>query len=101
MSAISAEAVIETLRAHRAELEREGIRHISLFGSVARGEATEGSDIDLAAELDRSAGIGLFKFMAMEERLAEILGRKVDLLSEPIEKQRLRERVERDRRRAF
>ena len=97
----TADAVISKLRAHEAELRAAGIRHLSLFGSVARGEAEAGSDIDLAAEVDRDAHLGLFGLAALERRLSEILGRKVDLLSEPVEKQRQQRNIDRDRRRAF
>jgi hypothetical protein len=45
-----AEHMIATLRAHEGELRRAGIRHLSLFGSVARGDATVDSDVDLAVE---------------------------------------------------
>jgi predicted nucleotidyltransferase len=45
--------------------------------------------------------IGLFAFVALEPRFAELIGRKVDLLPEPVEKPRLRANIERDRRRAF
>ncbi len=96
-----AEHVLTVLRAHEAELRRAGILRLSLFGSVARGDAEANSDIDLAAELDPEAGIGLFALGALERRLAELLGRKVDLLPEPVEKPRLRANIERDRRRAF
>ena len=96
-----AEHVIATLRAHKAELRKAGIRHLSLFGSVARGDAGDESDVDLAAELDPDAGIGLFALGALERRLANLVGRKVDLLPEPVEKPRLRANIERDRRRAF
>lgn len=96
-----AEHVITTLRAHKDELRRAGVRHLSLFGSAARGDAAESSDIDLAAELDPKARIGLFALGALERRLAELVGRKVDLLPEPIEKPSLRANVDRDRRRAF
>jgi predicted nucleotidyltransferase len=96
-----AEHVIATLRAHEAELRQAGIRRLSLFGSVARGDAKADSDVDLAAELDPEAGIGLFALGALERRLAELVGRKVDLLPEPVEKQRLRANIDRDRRRAF
>jgi uncharacterized protein len=96
-----ADRVIATLRAHQAELRRAGIRHLSLFGSVARGDAEESSDIDLAAELDPEARIGLFALGALERRLAELVGRKVDLLPEPVEKPRLRASIDRDRRHAF
>jgi predicted nucleotidyltransferase len=96
-----AEHVIATLRAHEAELHRAGIRHLSLFGSVARGDATVNSDVDLVVELDPEARIGLFALGALERRLAELVGRPVDLLPEPIEKPRLRARIDRDLRHAF
>jgi predicted nucleotidyltransferase len=38
---------------------------LSLFGSVARGEAGPGSDVDLAAEIDRSRHFGLFQFVEL------------------------------------
>ena len=46
----TAERVIATLRAHEEELRQAGLRSLSLFGSVARGETEMDSDIDLAAE---------------------------------------------------
>ena len=81
-----AEQVIATLRAHEAELRQAGIRRLSLFGSVARGDAQPDSDVDLAAELDPNARIGLLALGALERRLGELVGRKVDLLAEPVEK---------------
>src|SRR5277367_1126954 len=91
-----AEAVIATLRAHEAELRRAGIRHLSLFGSVARGDAEAGSDVDLAVELDPAARMDLFRLTALERRIAEILGPRADLLPEPVEKPRLRANIDRD-----
>ena len=93
--------VITTLREHQAELRRAGIRHLSLFGSVARGDAEPGSDVDLVVELDPDARIGLFALGALERRLAGLIGRPVDLLPEPVETPRLRAQIDRDRRRAF
>jgi predicted nucleotidyltransferase len=98
---LTPEAVIATLRAHSAELQRAGVRHLGLFGSLARGEAAVDSDIDLVAELDPDARIGLLRLVRLERRLADIVGRNVDLLPEPIEQPRLRANVERDRRSAF
>lgn len=97
----TAARVIATLRAHEAELRAAGIRRLSLFGSVARGDDEPESDVDLAAELDPEAGIGLFQLVRLERRLGAILGRPVDLLPEPVEKPRLRANLERDRVRAF
>jgi predicted nucleotidyltransferase len=96
-----AEDVLAILRAHEAELRAAGIRHLSLFGSVARGEAGPDRDIDPLVQLDREAHVDLFRFVGLEERLSELLGRSVDLVAEPIEKQRLRANIDRDRRDAF
>ena len=46
--------VIRTLRQHEKELKDAGILHLRLFGSLARDEAAEHSDIDLLAEFDNS-----------------------------------------------
>jgi uncharacterized protein len=97
----AAEDVISLLRRHASELRAAGILHISLFGSVARRKARADSDIDLAVEFDRGARMDLFALAGLERRLAEILGRKVDLVPEPVEKARLSKNIERDRRRAF
>jgi predicted nucleotidyltransferase len=52
-----------------------------VFGSYARGEANEQSDIDLLVELDYSQPIGLLSFMQMQDELCALLGRPVDLVS--------------------
>jgi predicted nucleotidyltransferase len=96
-----AKLVIATLRAHEAELRRAGVRHLSLFGSLARGDATVDSDVDLAVEFDPAARMDLFRLAALDRRIAEILGRRVDLLPEPVEKPGLRANIDRDRRLAF
>lgn len=45
-------SVIATLREHRAELEAAGVVHLRLHGSVARGDASNASDVDLIADFD-------------------------------------------------
>lgn len=97
----TAARVLAALRAHEAELRAAGVLRLSLFGSVARGDDEPGSDVDLAAEFDPAARTDLVRLVALERRMAELLGRRVDLLPEPVEKPRLRANVERDRIRAF
>ena len=91
-----ADQVLTTLRAHEAELRAAGVLRLSLFGSVARGDAGADSDVDLVAELDPEARIGLFRLVTLEWRLSELLGRPVDLLPEPVGAPRLRASIERD-----
>jgi hypothetical protein len=52
-----------------------------LFGSFARGEQKEGSDVDILVVLDHSQPIGL-QFFGMYEDLKELLGRNVDLVTD-------------------
>jgi uncharacterized protein len=86
---------------HEAELRQSGLRSVSVFGSVARGESQKESDIDLAAELDPAARIDLLRLAVLERRIAELLGSPVDLLPEPVGKRQLQDQINRDRRRAF
>jgi uncharacterized protein len=97
----TAERVIATLRAHEEELRQAGLRSLSLFGSVARGETETDSNIDLAAEFDSAARMDLLQLIALERRFAALLGSPVDLLPEPVEKRHLQDQINRDRRRAF
>ena len=53
-----------------------------LFGSYARGEEREDSDVDLLVKFDRSIPIGLFAYLRIHRELEEKLGRKVDLVEE-------------------
>ena len=93
--------VLSTLRAHQQALRQAGITRLSLFGSVARNEAGPDSDIDLAAEFDPAAKISLLDLVRLERELGELLGREVQILPEPIRKERLRKNVDQDRIRAF
>ena len=92
---------VRHLQGTKDELRRAGIRHLSPFGSIARGDAEAASDVDLAAKFDPDARMDLFHLTALESRLGSILGRRVDLLPEPVEKLRRQANIDRDRRRAF
>lgn len=61
-------------------LEPYGIKRVGLFGSIARGEETPESDVDILVRFTKP--IGLFKWVALEEELSARLGRKADLVSE-------------------
>jgi uncharacterized protein len=90
--------VIAKLREHEGELKAAGIVHLRLFGSVARGEASPGSDVDLIADFDKSRRLTLVKVGSLQSRLTDLLGTNVDLSSpdwmkEPIKSRALREAV--------
>jgi predicted nucleotidyltransferase len=98
-------SIIAALRAHEPELRRAGVASLSLFGSAARDEAGTGSDVDLVLRLDEDfapGGLAWFGRVAeLRRHLAAIVGSDVDVLIEPIRKERLRQEIERDRQLAF
>ncbi|HVW86298.1 MAG TPA: nucleotidyltransferase domain-containing protein [Bryobacteraceae bacterium] len=85
------EQVIARLRTHEVELKNAGILRLSLFGSVARGEP--GNDVDLMADFDGSKRLSLLDMVGLENRLAEILGIRVDLSPTNMLKEPVRERA--------
>ena len=68
------------IKSVREICQQNKISMLGVFGSVARGEDTEASDIDLLIELEKP--IGLWDFITLEDKFVEILGRKVDLTTE-------------------
>jgi predicted nucleotidyltransferase len=72
--------VIKTLREHRHELEEVGVERLSLVGSVARGEAKPGSDIDFAFAFREGVKVGLFDYGKLQYTLEDMLpGFKIDV----------------------
>lgn len=88
--------VLSKLRLHEPELKAAGIVHLRLFGSVARDEATDRSDVDLMADLDRSRRLTLVGMVHLENRLSDLLGVKVDLSPSDAMKEEVRERALRE-----
>ena len=97
--------VLSTLRALEPELRAVGVRHISVFGSVARGEDTATSDVDLALDLAPDTTPLGFQFVAyierLKRRLATALSRDVDLVVLPARRPELREILSREAIAAF
>ncbi|MBF4462925.1 MULTISPECIES: nucleotidyltransferase family protein [unclassified Rathayibacter] len=73
---------LDAIRARRAELlalaARSGITGVSVFGSVARGQATDASDIDLV--VDAEANISYFSLAAFALEAESLLGHPVDVI---------------------
>ncbi|MEE3626792.1 nucleotidyltransferase family protein [Nitrospirillum sp. BR 11752] len=92
---------IDLLRQHEPEFRHAGIGALFLFGSVARDEATDTSDVDVFFDLDRPQGFTLFSLAAVQERLQDILGAKVDVMTREGIHPRRRGRIEADAVRVF
>jgi uncharacterized protein len=93
--------VIATLRAHEPELRAAGVVRLSLFGSTARDEARVDSDIDLLAAFDDARPLSLLDVIGIENRLADLLGHRVDLIEEGALRPRARQQANREAARAF
>ena len=91
--------IIARLREHESELRDAGIVHPFLHGSYARGTAIRDvSDVDVIAEFAPGRRLTLLDMVAIENRLADLLGVRVDLslakeLKEPVAAKASREAV--------
>jgi predicted nucleotidyltransferase len=70
------------------------VKVISIFGSAARGEATDQSDIDLLVEFSKRKS--LLDLVSLERKISAIFGKKVDLLTEAALSPYIRERIRKD-----
>ncbi|MBA3439394.1 MAG: nucleotidyltransferase family protein [Pyrinomonadaceae bacterium] len=88
----------EELMKKREEILRiaaqHGAQNVRIFGSTARGEAEEDSDVDVLVDLE--AGRSLFDLGGLLMELQDLLGRKVDVVTEKGLRTRIRDRVLRE-----
>jgi predicted nucleotidyltransferase len=84
---------LQTLREHEAELRALGVRHASLFGSVARGDARDDSDVDVLVDLDPERPMGLFEYSRLKLHIAELLGSSTDVVNRKTLKPLMRDNV--------
>lgn len=76
---VSKEECVNTLRGRRSELSRRfKVRSMSLFGSVARNEQTEKSDVDILVDMEPN----LLRQVGLKQYLEEALGTSVDVIRE-------------------
>lgn len=87
------QAVLDRLSASSQELHALGARSLSLFGSFARDEARDDSDVDLLVDLDQHT---FDRYMDLKLRLEDLLGRRVDLVLVEKLKPRVREQILRE-----
>jgi uncharacterized protein len=97
--------IIAILRAQEPELRAAGVASVSLIGSSARGMQRPDSDIDVLVRLKDETPLRGFAYFgridALTRQLETILKRPVDVITEPVRKERLRREVEKDRAVAF
>ncbi|MBV9114178.1 MAG: nucleotidyltransferase domain-containing protein [Hyphomicrobiales bacterium] len=84
---------ISRLKAHAADLKRLGVEHLYIFGSTARDEAREESDIDLFFDYQKGK-LGVYELMDVKEAAARILGRAADIMTRDSLHKTLRQNIE-------
>ena len=88
--------VLKKLSENRQLLKSYGVKDIRLFGSVARGEAEAGSDVDLLVEFEPSAHIGMFEFSRLRRELSQLLNCRIDLATPNARHKSMKEEILRE-----
>lgn len=86
----------ETIERLRIFFSDKPVLRAYIFGSEARGEADDNSDLDILVELDYSQDVGL-EFYGMKSDLEKMMGKKVDLVSANGVSKYIRSYIERDK----
>jgi predicted nucleotidyltransferase len=81
------------IQQHEADLKGLGVEHLYMFGSTARGEARNDSDVDLFFDYEKGK-LGLFELMDVKAYAARILGRKTDIMTRDSLHKMLRQTIE-------
>lgn len=85
------ETILNVLNDHMADIREKGVKSLGLFGSIARGESTSRSDVDILIEFKDP--IGLFEFIRVKQYLEMLTGRQVDLVTPDAIRPVLRDRI--------
>ena len=96
---------IAALRTLEPKLKGAGVLGVSVFGSVARGDAGPESDLDVAVRLDAGFSQGgmdyFWRLDQLRQQFSELLGCNVDVVAEPVRNERVKAEIDRDRVLAF
>jgi uncharacterized protein len=90
------QAILARLRENKAALKAQGVAHVALFGSRARGEAGPDSDIDITVEIAADGCVDLFQYVGIVQYIEELFPLRVDVANRDGLKALVRPQVERD-----
>ena len=86
--------ILALLKSRKRQLKKYGIHSLSVFGSVARGQACKNSDVDILVDFEKP--VGLFEYARLKLYLESVLGREVDLVTPEALRKELREDILRE-----
>jgi predicted nucleotidyltransferase len=92
---------LATLRRHESDLRARGIRHAAIFGSVARGENRQESDLDILIEFEPEAETSIYSYMRLKSYIGSLFNAPVDVIDREALKPHLRAPSARDATYAF
>lgn len=90
---ISRHEIVGLLEKNRDSIKRFGVKELGIFGSTARGDNREDSDVDVLVEFERET---FDTYMGLLFYLEDLFGRKVDLVIKDAIKERIKERILRE-----
>ncbi len=94
-AAMNRTAILERLNAEASSLRRKyGVKSLAVFGSMARGDDHEGSDVDMLVRFEGKATFD--NFMGLKLDLEDLLGRRVDLLTPKCLRPEMETEIERE-----
>ena len=88
--------ILTILKRHEGELRGRGVRHVALFGSMARSNETPVSDIDLLIDIDTQTPMDVFTYAGIVDYLQDLFPGPVDVANRETLKPHIRPSVERD-----
>lgn len=92
---------VRRLTRNGKKLRRFHVQHIAVFGSTAREQANEHSDVDVLVEFDPDVPVGLFAFVGLLDFLEDVLGTRIDLATPGALRPEMRDRILEEAVRAF
>jgi predicted nucleotidyltransferase len=92
---LNKEQIITTLKNHQANFKQLGVVRLALFGSVARNEATENSDIDLLVTFSQQP-VTSVDYFNLQFYLEDLLGCSIDLITDKALRKELRPYIEKE-----
>ncbi len=94
---VTKDEILKCLKSKQREFyEQYGVKFIGVFGSYAKGDANQNSDIDILYRIDEGKKLSIFQYLALHKKLEELFRKKVDLVRDETLKPHIKSAVLKD-----